>query len=172
MGGDTGLDRRGKFGYNFSRYLSTERYMAKPTPGDPSEARRDAMTDSAYEAAVAADRAEEDVAKHEVKSRGLGGKEAEVFLLGRWVDRCVPFAKALADATRLKIVGILALREPMEVGVLAKELKVRSSTMSQHLALLRDARIVRMEKHGIRTQCSLNRRFIEWRLGQIAEKMS
>lgn len=146
--------------------------MAKPAPGTPSEARRDAMTDSAYEAAVAADRAEEDVAKNEVRSRDLGAKEAEVFLLGRWVDRCVPFAKALADATRLKIVGILAMREPMEVGVLAKELKVRSSTMSQHLALLRDARIVRMEKHGIRTQCSLNRRFIEWRLGQIAEKMS
>lgn len=146
--------------------------MAKPAPGTPSEARRDLTTDSAYEAAVAADRAEEDVAKHEVRNRGLGGKEAELFLLGRWVDRCVPFAKALADATRLKIVGILALGEPMEVGVLAKELKVRSSTMSQHLAMLRDARIVRMEKHGIRTQCSLNRRFIEWRLGQIAKRMS
>ena len=126
---------------------------------------------SAADSAVAADQAEAEVARQQVKTQGLSGREAQTFLLARWVERVNPFLRALADKTRLSIVGVLAEREPMEVGVLAKELKVRSSTMSQHLAILRDARVIVMTKAGVRTLCSVNGPYVAWRLQQVAQHL-
>ena len=51
------------------------------------------------------------------------------------------FFKALADATRLKIVGLLAER-PLTVEQLAEMLHLRASTVSHHLSLLALAGLV------------------------------
>jgi predicted transcriptional regulator len=56
-------------------------------------------------------------------------------------DELLGFFKALADANRLKIVGLLA-KEPYSVEQLAEILEVRPSTISHHLAKLSDVGLV------------------------------
>ena len=51
------------------------------------------------------------------------------------------FFKAMADANRLKIMGLLA-QENLSVGQLAEMLKLRPSTVSHHLSKLTDAGLV------------------------------
>ena len=56
-------------------------------------------------------------------------------------DEMLTFFKALADANRLKIVGLLA-RQPYTVEQLAALLKVSPSTVSHHLSKLSEAGLV------------------------------
>jgi ArsR family transcriptional regulator, arsenate/arsenite/antimonite-responsive transcriptional repressor len=61
------------------------------------------------------------------------------------------FFKALADETRLHLVALLAQQEPgraMCVGRLACELGVTASAVSQHLRVLKDLGLVRVERRG------------------------
>jgi DNA-binding transcriptional ArsR family regulator len=53
----------------------------------------------------------------------------------------LPFFKAMADANRLKIIGLLAVQE-MSVEKLAASLNLSPSTASHHLAVLTDAGLV------------------------------
>ena len=55
--------------------------------------------------------------------------------------------KALADESRLKILGLLAGRE-CSVGELAALLSLKAPTVSHHLARLREAALVRMRIDG------------------------
>lgn len=57
------------------------------------------------------------------------------------------FFKALANESRLKIVGILANRE-CSVSDLADLLDLRESTVSHHLAMLRELDLVRLQVEG------------------------
>lgn len=57
------------------------------------------------------------------------------------------FFKALADANRLRLVGLLAHR-PHTVEELAEVLELRASTVSHHLARLAAAGLVRAEAQG------------------------
>ena len=57
------------------------------------------------------------------------------------------FFKALANKSRLKIVGILANRE-CSVSDLADLLDLRESTVSHHLAMLRELGLVRLQAEG------------------------
>ena len=57
------------------------------------------------------------------------------------------FFKALADANRLRVVGLLAHR-PHSVEELATVLELRPSTVSHHLSKLAAARLVRSEAQG------------------------
>jgi hypothetical protein len=57
------------------------------------------------------------------------------------------FFKALANESRLKIVGILANREAT-VGDLADLLELQEPTVSHHLAMLRELGLVRMHARG------------------------
>jgi predicted transcriptional regulator len=66
------------------------------------------------------------------------GKTTET---GLPLDELVAFFKALADANRLKIVGLLA-EQPLSVEQLAYMLSVRPSTVSHHLAQLSSAGLV------------------------------
>lgn len=125
----------------------------------------------ASESAIVSDKAERELAEQQARAQKLAGREMESFLRVKWVERTAPFLRAIADGTRLKILDLLASREPWEVGELATELKVRPSTMSQHLAMLREARIVIMEKQGIHTKCFINRGYVVWRLRQIGEQI-
>jgi biotin operon repressor len=56
-------------------------------------------------------------------------------------DELLEFLKALADANRLKIIGLLA-RQPLSVEQLAALLGLRPSTVSHHLARLAQAGLV------------------------------
>ena len=64
--------------------------------------------------------------------------------------------RALADATRLKIVRLL-LTHDMCVGALARSLNMSSAAISQHLRLLREAGLVKGEKRGYWTHYSVER---------------
>ena len=61
--------------------------------------------------------------------------------------RLLGFFKALANESRLKIVGILANRE-CSVSDLADLLDLREPTVSHHLAKLKELDLVRMEARG------------------------
>lgn len=56
-------------------------------------------------------------------------------------DQLLMFFKAMADANRLKILGLLA-QENLSVEQLAGLLNIRSSTVSHHLAILSEAGLV------------------------------
>jgi predicted transcriptional regulator len=56
-------------------------------------------------------------------------------------DHLLTFFKALADANRLKIVGLLA-QQPYTVEQLAAMLHLRASTVSHHLSMLTEAGLV------------------------------
>lgn len=55
--------------------------------------------------------------------------------------------KALADESRLKLIGLLAAEE-RNVQDLARMLKLKEPTVSHHLAILREAGLVRMRTDG------------------------
>ena len=57
------------------------------------------------------------------------------------------FFRALADESRLKMIGVLAARE-CSVEELAAMLEVRPPTISHHLARLREAGLVQMRAEG------------------------
>ena len=65
------------------------------------------------------------------------------------------FFKALADANRLRMVGLLAHR-PYSVEELATVLELRASTVSHHLSKLAGAGLVRSEAQGHYHVYSLN----------------
>lgn len=62
-------------------------------------------------------------------------------------DLLLSFFKALADANRLRVVGLLAHR-PHSVEELAEVLELRASTVSHHLARLSKAGLVRSTADG------------------------
>ena len=73
----------------------------------------------------------------------------------REFERLLAFFKALANKSRLRIIGILANREA-SVGDLADLLEVREPTVSHHLSILKELDLVRMEAHGNVHVYSLN----------------
>lgn len=142
--------------------------MASTSARNP---RRSRSLDHAAGSAIASDQAEERVAREEARAKHLSPADAEAFVLASWSGRVEPFLRALADKTRLKLLGLLTARQPMTVGALAKALRVRPSTTSQHLSLLREARIIVTEKDGVKTLVRLNHDFVAWRLEQIAGRL-
>jgi hypothetical protein len=63
------------------------------------------------------------------------------------LERLLGFFKALANESRLKIIGILANRE-CSVGDLADLLDLREPTISHHLSKLKELDLVRMRAEG------------------------
>ncbi len=71
------------------------------------------------------------------------------------IEKLVEIFKALSDPTRLKLVKALNDCEPgvceggsLCVNALAHRLNVTQSAVSQHLRILRQAGLVRGERHG------------------------
>jgi DNA-binding transcriptional ArsR family regulator len=65
--------------------------------------------------------------------------------------------KALADATRIQIVSLLARRrEPMTVGEIVLASGVGQSTVSHHLKILSDVRFVLVERQGTSSLYRIN----------------
>lgn len=65
--------------------------------------------------------------------------------------------RALADATRVQIVSLLARRgEPMTVGAVTAELEVGQSTVSEHLRILAGVRFVLADRQGTAVYYRIN----------------
>jgi DNA-binding transcriptional ArsR family regulator len=65
--------------------------------------------------------------------------------------------RALADATRIQIVSLLARRgEPMNVGEIVAEVPVGQSTVSNHLKVLAEVRFLLTERRGTATYYRIN----------------
>jgi DNA-binding transcriptional ArsR family regulator len=57
--------------------------------------------------------------------------------------------RALADATRVQILNLLAEQDrPMTVGEIVKQLPIGQSTVSAHLKILTEVRFVLVEQRG------------------------
>jgi DNA-binding transcriptional ArsR family regulator len=69
--------------------------------------------------------------------------------------------RALADATRVQIVSLLARRGgPMSVGEITAALDVGQSTVSEHLKILAGVRFVLSERHGTANWYRVNERCV------------
>jgi ArsR family transcriptional regulator len=67
----------------------------------------------------------------------------------------VEFAKALADETRQKIMGLVCCKW-LSVNEIVEQLNVTQPTVSHHLAILREAGLVQAREEGKQTFYSLN----------------
>lgn len=68
--------------------------------------------------------------------------------------------RALGQETRFRIVSLLAWNK-LNVGELEKHLGVSQSAISQQLRVLEEAGLVKLQKEGKYTFCSINRSFLE-----------
>lgn len=71
------------------------------------------------------------------------------------MERLVEVFKVLGDTTRLKIVKLLSARE-LKVGDIVQILGLAQSSVSQHLAKLRSAKLVNERREGQVVYYSLN----------------
>jgi DNA-binding transcriptional ArsR family regulator len=60
---------------------------------------------------------------------------------------CVVALRALAEDTRVRIVGLL-MDEPLDVGEIARRLHVSPYNVSKHLRILREAALLEVRKTG------------------------
>ncbi|GAB4459384.1 MAG: hypothetical protein OHK0041_23920 [Anaerolineales bacterium] len=75
-------------------------------------------------------------------------------------EELLAFFKALADANRLKIVGLLA-EKPYSVEELAALLQIKPSTVSHHLSKLSEAGLVQAHTESYYTVYQLDREALE-----------
>jgi DNA-binding transcriptional ArsR family regulator len=78
----------------------------------------------------------------------------------------VLFSKAIADATRQKIMNILCC-EWLSVNEVVAKLDVSQPTVSHHLAILRDAGLVNLREEGKQTFYTLNQEQVSFCCGQL-----
>jgi DNA-binding transcriptional ArsR family regulator len=70
-------------------------------------------------------------------------------LIKKWVYyRPMDAFNALADPTRRSIIELLARRGHLPVSEIAEQYSVSAPAISQHLKVLREARLVQVEKHA------------------------
>jgi ArsR family transcriptional regulator len=78
--------------------------------------------------------------------------------------------KALSDPMRLSLLVRLAeQREPSTVGKVAEGSGIDMSVVSRHLAVLRDAGIIRCEKQGKEVWCAVQTSFVAKVLRDLAD---
>jgi DNA-binding transcriptional ArsR family regulator len=78
----------------------------------------------------------------------------------------VEFAKALADSTRQDIMRACCCCW-VSVGELVEQIKVKQPTVSHHLAILREAGLVRVRHEGKQTFYTLNQNQVVSCCGQL-----
>ena len=83
----------------------------------------------------------------------------------------VLFAKALADETRQKIMHICCCAE-LSVSEIVEKLNVTQPTVSHHLALLREAGLVRVREEGKLTFYTLNQERVAACCGRLVLKLA
>lgn len=80
----------------------------------------------------------------------------------------VEFAKALADPTRQEIMSLICCRE-LSVGDIVDAVGVRQPTVSHHLAILRDAGLVKVRSEGKHAYYTLNQGRVALCCGNLIE---
>jgi DNA-binding transcriptional ArsR family regulator len=83
----------------------------------------------------------------------------------------VLFAKAISDDTRQKIMSACCCCE-LSVGEIVEKLDVSQPTVSHHLAILRDAGLVRIREEGKQTFYTLNQDQVVYCCGQLMIKFA
>jgi ArsR family transcriptional regulator len=83
----------------------------------------------------------------------------------------VLFAKAIADATRQKIMNLLCCRQ-LSVNEVVSRLEVSQPTVSHHLAILREAGLVDVREEGKQTFYTLNQERVSVCCGQLMIKFA
>ncbi|MBI3175576.1 MAG: winged helix-turn-helix transcriptional regulator [Chloroflexi bacterium] len=83
----------------------------------------------------------------------------------------VLFAKAIADETRQKIMGECCCNW-LSVSEIVEKVGFTQPTISHHLAILRDANLVKIREEGKQTFYSLNQEYIAVCCGQIMVKFA
>ena len=78
----------------------------------------------------------------------------------------VEFAKAIADDTRQRIMKLCCCTR-LTVGDITGQIGVSQPTVSHHLAILRDAGLVTIERQGRETYYSLDQARITFCCGQL-----
>ena len=78
----------------------------------------------------------------------------------------VSFAKALADATRQRIMRACCC-EWVSVGELVEQIGLKQPTVSHHLAILRDAGLVEVRHEGKQTFYTLDQNRVVMCCGQL-----
>ena len=61
---------------------------------------------------------------------------------------CTECYKLAAERTRHAILGLLKKKGPMSVGDLTEKLNVKQPTVTHHLKLMKEAKLVRMQARG------------------------
>ena len=80
--------------------------------------------------------------------------------------------KAFSDPTRLRLVKLLSdHRGALCVNALADRLNVSQSAVSQHLRVLRQAGLVRSDRHGSTVHYSLNQNRLEQHNATLLETL-
>lgn len=64
------------------------------------------------------------------------------------MDRITPLAKALADETRVRLLHVLSTEGAVCCGDLAKALSVTQATITHHLRILAEVRLVETTREG------------------------
>jgi ArsR family transcriptional regulator len=80
----------------------------------------------------------------------------------------VEFAKAIADATRQKIMSLCCCHE-LSVNEIVEQTSVSQPTVSHHLAILRDAGLVSVRHDGKQTYYTLNQERMVVCCGQLLQ---
>lgn len=83
----------------------------------------------------------------------------------------VKLFKALSDASRLRILKMLEIR-PLCVCEVAEVLQLANSTVSKHLAILRDSELIMDEKEGKWVNYYLNRYTKDRHVGELLPMLS
>lgn len=79
-----------------------------------------------------------------------GTRESDASVAGAADEALATMAKALGHPVRAGIVRMLARQETCQYGDLSDRLPLAKSTVSQHLKILREAGLVRVETDGQR----------------------
>ena len=80
----------------------------------------------------------------------------------------VEFAKAIADETRQKIMGLCCCTE-LSVNEIVEQTNVSQPTVSHHLAILREAGLVNVRHAGKQTYYTLNQERMVMCCGQLLQ---
>jgi ArsR family transcriptional regulator len=81
------------------------------------------------------------------------------------------FAKALADETRQRIMSLCCC-DWLSVNEIVEKTRVTQPTVSHHLAVLREAGLVRVREQGKQTFYSLNQERVMMCCGQLMLKFA
>jgi len=87
------------------------------------------------------------------------------------MENLIEILKALADETRLKIITLL-LANDFCVGALAKNIGLTEAAISQHLQILRNAKLVKGEKRGYFTHYIVDKEVLKNTAEEIIKTVS